>query len=109
MIQQAVLPKDSEAAIEGIEAQERLANACLVLLGENAVNLRFQKSHGLRVLALNLLVQSMTELKQFVAKKDKEALVDARIDFGEMVKTLQSAKAAFQSEVQNAGVSRASG
>jgi hypothetical protein len=51
----------------------------------------------------------MTELKQFVAKKDKEALVDARIDFGEMVKTLQSAKAAFQSEVQNAGVSRASG
>lgn len=109
LIQQAVLPKDSEAAIEGIEAQERLANACLVLLGENAVNLRFQKSHGLRVLALNLLVQSMTELKQFVAKKDKEALVDARIDFGEMVKTLQSAKAAFQSEVQNAGVSRASG
>ena len=73
------------------------------------MNLRFQKSHGLRVLALNLLVQSMTELKQFVAKKDKEALVDARIDFGEMVKTLQSAKAAFQSEVQNAGVSRASG
>lgn len=104
-IQKAVLKKNLEEVNETVDAQERLGNACVTLLGENAQNLRYQKSHGLRLLAFNLLIQSMTELKQYIADQNQEALSDARIDFGEFIKTMKLAKTAFQSEIQSASVS----
>lgn len=104
-IQKAVLKKNMDEVNETLDGQERLGNACIALLGENSANLRFQKSHGLRLLAFNLLVQSMTELKQYVADRNTETLSDARIDFGEFIKTLKLAKTEFQSEIQGATVS----
>jgi tetratricopeptide (TPR) repeat protein len=105
MIQKAVLKKNMDEVAETLDGQERLGQSCLALLGDNPANLRFQKSHGLRLLAFNLLIQSMTELKQYVTDRSTETLSDARIDFGEFVKTLKLAKTEFQSEIQGASIS----
>ncbi len=98
----ANLKRTSEEVTDGVDAQERMAKACLALLGENAPNPKFEKSHGTRLLALNLLIQTITELKHFIAKGDQESLSEARIDFGEMLKTLAEAKVQFSKESTDA-------
>jgi tetratricopeptide (TPR) repeat protein len=105
LFQKAVLKRTAEEVSDGLEAQDHMAKACLVLLGENSANPRFEKSHGIRLLALNLLVQSMTELRHYVSKGDQESLTDARTDFGEMLKTLADARLEFIKESTDARTS----
>ncbi len=102
LFQKAVLKRTAEEVSETIDAQDRMAKACLALLGENAANQKFEKSHGTRLLALNLLIQTLTELRHYIAKGDQESLSEARIDFGEMLKTLADAKVQFSKESTDA-------
>jgi tetratricopeptide (TPR) repeat protein len=105
LLQKAELKRTSDEVAEGLDAQERMARACLALLGENPSNVKFSKSHGLRLLALNLLVQTLTELRHYVVNGDKESLSDARTDLGETIKTLTEAKEEFNKESTDAGSS----
>ena len=102
LFQKAILKRTSEEVAESVDAQDRMAKACLLLLGENAPNLKFEKSHGIRLLALNLLIQTTTELRHYIAKGDEASLTDARNDFGEMLKTLTDAKVQFSKECSDA-------
>jgi hypothetical protein len=86
-----------------IDAQERLGKACVAFLGENPANLRYEKSHANRLLAMNLLIQSMSELRAYCANGDEDSLSEARIDFGEMLKALENAKLEFAKESKDAG------
>jgi tetratricopeptide (TPR) repeat protein len=104
LLQKAEQKRTAEEVAEGVDAQERMAKACLNLLGENAPSARFEKSHGLRLLALNLLIQTTTELRHYITKGDKESLADAKIDFGEVLKTLADAKAQFSKESTDATI-----
>lgn len=104
LLQKAEQKRTAEEVAEGVDAQERMAKACLNLLGENAPSPRFEKSHGLRLLALNLLIQTTTELRHYITKGDKESLADAKIDFGEVLKTLTDAKAQFSKESTDATI-----
>jgi hypothetical protein len=90
-----------------IDAQERLAKACVAFLGENPANLRYEKSHANRLLAMNLLIQSMSELRAYCTKGDEDSLSEARIDFGEMLKALEAAKLEFVKESKNGGYASA--
>lgn len=103
LFQKAVLNRKSEEVADEIDAQERLAKACVVFLGENPANLRYEKSHANRLLAMNLLIQSMSELRAYCAKGDEDTLSEARIDFGEMLKALENAKLEFAKESKDAG------
>ena len=102
LFQKAILKRNSEEVTDGVDAQERMAKACILMLGENAPNLRFEKSHGMRLLALNLLIQTTTELRHYLAKGDEASLTDARNDFGEVLKTLADAKVQFSKESTDA-------
>jgi tetratricopeptide (TPR) repeat protein len=55
-------------------------------------------SHERRILALKLLAQACGEIVGFLAKRDDEALTDARIDLGEAMKQYKSAKDLFVGE-----------
>jgi tetratricopeptide (TPR) repeat protein len=105
LFQKAILKRSSDEVADGVDSQDRMAKACLNLLGENAANSKFEKSHGMRLLALNLLVQTITELRHYIAKGDQESLDEARIDFGEMLKTLTDAKVQFSKESTDARIS----
>ena len=102
LFQKALLKRTSEEVADTVDAQDRMAKACLALLGENAPNVKYEKSHGTRLLALNLLVQTITELRHYIAKGDQESISEARIDFGEMLKTLADAKTQFSKESTDA-------
>ena len=104
----ANLKRTSEEVADGVDSQDRMAKACLALLGENAPNAKFEKSHGMRLLALNLLIQTVTELRHYIAKGDQISLSEARIDFGEMLKTLTDAKVQFTKESTDARNSNSS-
>ncbi|OWU64816.1 MAG: hypothetical protein CBB60_007910, partial [Armatimonadetes bacterium Cent15-Ar3] len=103
LLQKAVLNRKSDEVADLIDSQERLAKACVAFLGDNPANLRYEKSHANRLLAMNLLIQSMSELRAYCAKGDEDTLSEARIDFGEMLKALDSAKAEFAKESKDAG------
>lgn len=107
LLQKAELKPSSDEVAETLDAQERMAKACLALLGENSTSTKFDKSHGMRLLALNLLVQSVAELRHFIAKGDKDSLSDAKNDFTEMLKTMNEAKEAFGKERTDARNSNA--
>ncbi|MEI7577160.1 MAG: tetratricopeptide repeat protein [Armatimonadota bacterium] len=109
LFQKAVLNRKSDEVADEIDAQERLAKACVAFLGDNPANLRYEKSHANRLLAMNLLIQSMSELRAYCAKGDEDSLSEARIDFGEMLKALENAKLEFAKEskdARNAGTDR---
>ncbi len=103
LLQKAVLNRKSDEVADQIDAQERLGKACVAFLGENPANLRYEKSHANRLLAMNLLIQSMSELRAYCAKGDEDSLSEARIDFGEMLKALENAKQEFAKESKDAG------
>jgi tetratricopeptide (TPR) repeat protein len=103
LLQKAVLNRKSDEVADLIDSQERLAKACVAFLGDNPANLRYEKSHANRLLAMNLLIQSMSELRAYCAKGDEDTLSEARIDFREMLKALDSAKAEFAKESRDAG------
>lgn len=103
LLQKAVLNRKADEVADLIDSQERLAKACVIFLGENPANLRYEKSHANRLLAMNLLIQSMSELRAYCAKGDEDSLSEARIDFGEMLKALDGAKQEFAKESKDAG------
>ena len=103
LLQKAILNRKADEVADEIDSQERLAKACIAFLGENPANLRYEKSHANRLLAMNLLIQSMSELRAYCTKGDEDSLSEARIDFGEMLKALEAAKQEFVKESKNAG------
>lgn len=102
LLQKVSLKRDSEEVGEGVDSQERMAKACLVLLGENSANTKFEKSHGMRLLALNLLIQTITELRHYIANGDQQSLNEAKDDLTETLKTLAEAKEQFSKESTDA-------
>jgi tetratricopeptide (TPR) repeat protein len=101
LFQRAKLKRSSDEVAETIDAQERVAKACLKLLGEAPADAKFTKSHGSRLLALNLLIQTMSELRQYVAKGDEDSITEAIIDLGEVLGALNLAKEQFTQEQTN--------
>lgn len=105
LFQKAALKRDSEEVADTIDAQERMAKACLILLGEEPPILRFEKSHGNRLLALNLLIQTLSELRAFTTSGNKDTLTEATLDLGETLKAFVDAKTELAKELKSAGSS----
>jgi tetratricopeptide (TPR) repeat protein len=101
LFQKVNLNPDSAEVSDLIGKFDRQAKGCMLLIGEDAADMRFSKSHNLRVLALNLLVQTVTELRAYVNKPDQEVLTEARIDLGEFLKVLADARTEFERERKN--------
>ena len=56
-------------------------------------------SHDRRVLALNLLAQSLKELGAYIATNDEGTFADARINLGEALKQFNAAQASYRNEI----------
>jgi tetratricopeptide (TPR) repeat protein len=106
LFQKAVLNRKADEVSDIIDSQERLAKAMIVLLGESSPSVKFDKSHASRVLAFNLLVQTLSELKQYVATGEEDALTEARIDLGEFLRAIAQAKDEFAKERTDASTSK---
>jgi tetratricopeptide (TPR) repeat protein len=57
-------------------------------------------SHNRRVLAYKLLSQCLTDLDSFIKSGDEDVLTDSRINLGEALKQVASARQAFRTEQQ---------
>jgi tetratricopeptide (TPR) repeat protein len=60
-------------------------------------------SHDRRLLALNLLVQCLNDLGQYLTTNDEGMYSDARINLGEALKQFTAAQASYRSEIQGTG------
>jgi tetratricopeptide (TPR) repeat protein len=56
-------------------------------------------SHDQRVLALNLLTQSLGDFGTYLASNDMDMLADSRINLGEALKQYTTAQASYQKEI----------
>lgn len=109
LFQKAVLNRKSEEVGDLIDAQERLTKASMTLFNAFPSSPRFFKSHELRLLALNLLQQTMIELREYVTSGSEDSLNDARIDLGEFLLTLKQAQEEFIKERKDASTAVTSG
>jgi tetratricopeptide (TPR) repeat protein len=64
-------------------------------------------SHDRRLLALNLLVQCLNDLGQYLATNDEGTFSDARINLGEALKQYTAAQASYRSEIGGTGKANA--
>ena len=102
LLAKAAAKRTAEEVTDAIDGQDRMAKACIALIVENPANIKYDKSHGMRLLALNLLLQSLTELRHYTAKGDQESLDESRTDLTETLKTFAEAKAQFLKESTDA-------
>lgn len=76
-----------------------VVNACLAMVSNVQAPRIHQSSHERRILALNLLIQSLTDLSGFIATNDEDALAEAQINLGEALKHYANAQSAFKEEI----------
>ncbi|MBC8063733.1 MAG: tetratricopeptide repeat protein [Chlorobia bacterium] len=58
-----------------------------------------RSSHDRRVLALNLLTQSLNDMGTYLATNDEELFADARINMGQALKEFSSAQTSYRNEI----------
>jgi hypothetical protein len=57
-----------------------------------------KKSHSQRILALKLLVQSLSDVRSYIETGEEDSLSDARLNLGEALRGLVIARAQFDDE-----------
>jgi tetratricopeptide (TPR) repeat protein len=98
LFQRAIVDRKEPEVAQELELQMDATAARLLLLQAWSPPPRYAVSHERRILALKLLAQSLTGLKAYVASGDEDALTDARIDLGEALKHLSTARESYQDE-----------
>lgn len=58
-----------------------------------------RSSHDRRLLALNLLTQSLNDLGTYLATNDEELLADSRLNMGQALKEFNSAQTSYRNEI----------
>jgi tetratricopeptide (TPR) repeat protein len=105
------LVRRSEPEVEALaNDQAKLIASRSVFLSALVPPAGHKQSHERRILAHNLLAQSVIDLQSFIKSGDEDTLADARINLGEALKQLTSARAAYTAEadgtVKHAGDSK---
>ncbi len=85
---------DIKAASQALEAMVQLAGTLEVPPGH-------KNSHERRLLAQNLLQQSLTDLVAYIDSGDEDVLSEVNINLGEALKHLMAARDALRSETSN--------
>lgn len=76
-----------------------LTNAWSAFLVNSAAPNLHRSSHDRRLLALNLLSQSLSDLGIYLTTNDEGLLADARINMGEALKQFNSAQTSYRTEI----------
>jgi len=84
---------------EGFLAAQNLASAWSSFLVNSPAPAIHRGSHDRRLLALNLLVQCLNDLGQYLTTNDEGTFSDARINFGEALKQFTAAQTAYRGEI----------
>jgi tetratricopeptide (TPR) repeat protein len=94
----AKAPQDTQALGDEIKGLRIQAESAGKLLATMVAPKDHQKSHARRVLAYQLLAQSLGEVESTLPKADDDAMSDARINFGEALKEWDAALALAKNE-----------
>lgn len=97
LLDQASIKAPKELA-EAVTFQTSRSTATRALLSAMKPDPGHEKSHERRVLAYNLLIQCLSDLKDFMDSHNDDTLSDARINLGEALKHFKGAKSDFLSE-----------
>jgi hypothetical protein len=98
---------DPEVKQGFLEAQS-LAVAWASFLANSPAPAIHRNSHDRRLLALNLLIQCLNDLGQYLTTNDEGTFSDARINLGEALKQFSAAQTSYRSEVGGTGKGNAS-
>ncbi len=99
LFQRGIVRRDSVEVRDSLAAQERFAQATLAIIEGWDRASRYNASHDQRVLALNLLLQCVTEFRTYLGSGDEQDLVNARLTLGEALREMSEAKAGFEKEL----------
>jgi hypothetical protein len=88
---------DSEAPSELNSWEKQLKGACAILEALSAPDWN-RASHERRKLALNLLLQTVSDVRSHTASPNEETLSEATINLGEALKHLQIARGEYAHE-----------
>lgn len=102
LFQRGIVRRDSVEVKDTLAAQERFAQATLAIVEGWDRAGRYNVSHEQRVLALNLLLQCVTEFRTYLGSGDEQDLVNARLTLGEALREMSEAKAGFEKELSGA-------
>jgi Flp pilus assembly protein TadD len=81
------------------ETHQALASAWTSFLINSPAPSLHRNSHDRRLLALNLLVQSLSDLGAYLTTNDEGTFADARINMGEALKQFAAAQSSYKSEI----------
>lgn len=109
MFQRAIVRREDPEVAEILGSQQALISARLLYLDSWTPPARHAGSHGRRLLALKLLAQSLTGLKAYLSDGADGTLTDARLDLGEALKQLTTARDGYTAERSGNGSLRNSG
>ena len=102
LLDQASIKKPSELA-DAVAFQVTRAQATKAFLQVVQSDASHKNSHGRRVLAYNLLIQCLSDLRDYLESRNDDTLSDARINLGEALKHFNGAKADFLAESKGSG------
>ena len=106
LFQRANLRRTADEVIEGVQSQERLSGACLILLKVVTTPQDRRESHEIRLLALVLLQQTVGNLKSYVGTGNTDSMSDAKFSLGDCLKQLVLARETYLKETSShAGLS----
>jgi tetratricopeptide (TPR) repeat protein len=92
--------KRSDAGVkESFLANQALVGSWSGFLTNSSPPALHRSSHDRRLLALNLLVQSINDLGQYLTTNDEGLFTDARINMGEALKQFAAAQASYRNEM----------
>ena len=99
LLQRALVkPKDAEVIAEQLRLSQRSA-ALSSLYERLSVPEVHKGSHERRLLALKLLLQSLTEIGSYLKNQDEVVIGDATINLGEALRQVKAAQEAYKAEL----------
>lgn len=102
LLDQASIKSAKELA-DAVSFQTTRAQATRALLQNIKPDLSHKSSHERRVLAYNLLIQCLSDLRDYMDSHNDDTLSDSRINLGEALKHFNGAKADFLAESKGSG------
>lgn len=99
LMQRAQVKRTDPEVAQGADKQKAVVAAWAAFLSGCEVPTLHRSSHDRRLLASNLLSQTLGDLGNFIASNDEDVLSEARINLGEAIKQNNLAASSYKTEV----------
>jgi len=100
LMQRAQVKRTDPEVTQAATELRNLSQALEALLSTCEVPTLHRSSHDRRVLAFNLLSQTLGDLTSFLGSNDEDTLAEARINLGEALKQNGLAQTAYRTEIE---------